>query len=88
MKPERVHPGRGPSGGPELLRAERDYLDVVEGIVAAARPAGEPTPEVIIPLRAQVEARYPGYDYGVFLRSGLPAVWRALAGGPPEAPAP
>jgi len=79
LSPRAVHPGRGASGGPELLAAEREYLDVVEARVAAARPEGEPTRPEIMKIRADIEARYPGYGYGVFLRVGLPAVWKTVA---------
>lgn len=75
MAPRHVHPGRGPSGGVELLREERAYIDSVVEIVRA-------NPDAEIPaLAAQIEERYPGYGYPVFLRVGLPAVRRYVSGG-------
>ncbi|TNF28440.1 MAG: hydrolase [Deltaproteobacteria bacterium] len=79
LGPRIVHPGRGESGGPELIDAERAYLDFVEARVAAAQPHGEPTKAQLMAIRAELEARYPSYDYRVFLRVGLPAVWRTVA---------
>lgn len=69
MRPSRVHPGRGPSGGPELLDAQRAYLARVVEIVRAADPGDD-----VDAIRARVESEYPSYGYSVFLRVGLPAV--------------
>ncbi|MCA9605943.1 MAG: hydrolase, partial [Myxococcales bacterium] len=79
LQPSRVHPGRGASGGPELVERQRAYLDRVESIVAAAG-AHEPTPTLVERLRTEIEAAYPGLGHAVFLRIGLPAVIRATAG--------
>ncbi len=75
MRPRWVHPGRGPSGGVELLQRQRDYFDAVEAILRAR-------PELsIAELRSRVEASYPEHGHPVFLRVGLPAVRRAVRGG-------
>jgi glyoxylase-like metal-dependent hydrolase (beta-lactamase superfamily II) len=70
LEPEFVHPGRGPSGGPELLARQRRYLlDVIE-LTKAAQGVAE--------VQTQLLERYPGYGYAVFLRLGLPAVYERL----------
>ncbi len=76
LGPTVVHPGRGPSGGPELLRDERRYLEEVVALIAAEGPVGEPNPAALARVQEQLEARYPGYGFPVFLRLGLPAEWR------------
>lgn len=80
MKPRRVHPGRGPSGGPELLTTQRTYLERVIALVAAEKPAGEPDAAALARVRTQLEQAYPGYRFPVFLEIGLPAEWRRQAG--------
>ncbi len=75
-----VHVGRGPSGGPELLAAQSSYLRFVWQTVRAERPTGPSTPEVLARLRATIEAQYPGYGYGNFVKIGLPAVWERASG--------
>lgn len=81
LRPRRVHPGRGPSGGPELLDAEREYLGRVRTLVREARPT-LPVPEgAIDAIRARVVEAYPSYGYDVFLRVGLPAVYEREAQG-------
>lgn len=83
--PKWVHPGRGPSGGPELLMAQKAYLADVKARVAALAPAGEPDAAKLKAAREALIAAYPGYGYPFFLGLGLPAVWRNLT---PVAPAP
>lgn len=72
LAPRRVHPGRGLSGGPELLTAERAYLDDVIEAVAAARQAGRGTRQA----KATILAKHPSLRFPVFLELGLPAEWR------------
>ncbi|UJR82454.1 MBL fold metallo-hydrolase [Sandaracinus amylolyticus] len=79
MRPRWVHPGRGESGGTERVAAQRVYLERVRAMTREASPA-LPAPEgAIDALRARIEAEHPGYGYPVFLRVGLPAVWRTVA---------
>lgn len=85
MKPRWVHPGRGPSGGPELLARQRSYLEEVIALVAAERPSGEPDEAALKRVRGQIEQRYPGHRFPVFLEIGLPAEWRRQAAA--QAPA-
>jgi glyoxylase-like metal-dependent hydrolase (beta-lactamase superfamily II) len=75
MKPEWVHPGRGPSGGVELLARQRAYLKAVQEIVAAEKPQRKDDAEGIQRAKAKVKERFPGLDYEVFLDIGLPAEW-------------
>lgn len=85
MSPSFVHPGRGRSGGPELLAAQREYLQAVSDLVAAEKPAMPVDPRGLARVRAELERRYPGHRFRVFLEIGLPAEWRrqaaASAGG-------
>ncbi len=77
MSPRFVHPGRGLSGGPELVVQERAYLDFVVAQVKAEPDLKVPMPDdALARLKAAVGAKYPGWDNAHFLRFGLPAVWR------------
>lgn len=80
LRPRFVHPGRGPSGGPELLTRQRDYLAEVIALVAAEKPSGPPDRAALARVRAALERRHPGYRFPVFLEIGLPAEWRRQAG--------
>mgnify|MGYP000337762007 CR=1 FL=1 len=86
MKPRFVHPGRGPSGGPELLTNQKKYLEEVIALVAAEKPAGEPNKAALGRVKAQLEQRYPKHRFAVFLELGLPAEWRRQAAQAPAAP--
>lgn len=79
LAPRYVHPGRGPSGGPELIARERAYLERLMEIVAASKPTLPIVKGTIMKLRKQVEAAFPGYLYTVFLRTGLPAEYARQA---------
>lgn len=68
MHPDYVHPGRGPSGGPELLEFEKTYLKSVEAIVDQA--------ESVESAKTTIVQRWP-LAYDVFLDVGLGAVWKA-----------
>jgi len=86
MKPRFVHPGRGPSGGPELLTNQRKYLEEVITLMAAEKPAGEPDEAALGRVKAQLEQRYPRHRFAVFLAIGLPAEWRRQAAQTAAAP--
>jgi len=82
---EHVHPGRGASGGPELLTAQAEYLRRVRALVSAEHTAlneGEHEPtqdeidEALARIQSALEREHPEYDYAVFLEIGLPAEWR------------
>lgn len=78
LSPKFVHPGRGASGGPELLDAQEKYLrDVVE-IVKSEHPTKADDEEGIARAIAKIEAKYPDYEWKVFLQLGIPAVWNRM----------
>jgi glyoxylase-like metal-dependent hydrolase (beta-lactamase superfamily II) len=74
----RVHPGRGPSGGPERITAERAYLERVLELVRARAPSMPAPAGAIDAIRAELVDTFPTYRYDVFLR-GLSAVWARQA---------
>lgn len=78
--PKYVHPGRGASGGAELLAQQRRYLEKVKALVKAEPVLELPMPDAALKrLRAAIEADYPGWGNAHFLRFGLPAIWRREA---------
>lgn len=84
MRPRYVHPGRGPSGGADLLDAEARYLQLAQRLVREAGPRLPPDQAAIDAIIARIEREYPGYGFAVFLRLGIAAEWRrqALVGVP------
>jgi len=78
-----VHPGRGASGGVELLTAQREYLEAVAAAVAAEHPALPVDPAGLKRVTEHLVARYPDHRFAVFLKIGLPAEWRRQASQPP-----
>jgi glyoxylase-like metal-dependent hydrolase (beta-lactamase superfamily II) len=79
LAPAIVHPGRGKSGGPELLTAERAYLQKVIAVVAEERPTW-PIPDAGLErAKAKILAAYPDHGFPVFLDIGLPAEWERQA---------
>lgn len=79
MRPRLVHPGRGASGGPELLTRQRAYLEEVIALVAAEQPSGPPQEAALARVRATLEQRHPTFRFPVFLAIGLPAEWERQA---------
>jgi len=79
LTPSRVHPGRGPSGGPDLLDKQIAYLTDVMVLVGEERPGREDDEEGIERAKKRVLGKYPQLDYGVFLDIGLPAEWNRQA---------
>ena len=75
MSPTRVHPGRGASGGPELLGTQRRYLQRVLDLVDEAKPTMPPPAGAIEGIKARLVSEHPDLGYDVFLR-GLGAVWK------------
>lgn len=80
-----VHPGRGASDGPELLKAQTEYLKRVRSLVStehAALHEGEHEPtqheidEALSRVQSTLKQEYPKYNYAVFLNIGLPAEWQ------------
>jgi len=76
-----VHPGRGASGGPELLDRQHEYLRTMTDIVTQAEPRLPIADGVIAGIDAQVRSRFPDLDHAVFLRVGLPAEYARVARG-------
>jgi glyoxylase-like metal-dependent hydrolase (beta-lactamase superfamily II) len=79
LKPRFVHPGRGPSGGPELLDQEEAYLRKFIETVAAESPAMPAPPEAIERVKTRMKEAYPNHGFAVFLNLGVPAEWRRQA---------
>ncbi len=79
MRPRFVHPGRGPSGGPDLLDAEERYLRLAQRLVREASPALPVNDAAVESIIARIEREHPGYGFAVFLRLGIPAEWRRQA---------
>ena len=81
LRPRFVHPGRGATGGPELLDRQERYLRDVVDLVARERPALPARDGAIARVKAGLVELYPDYGFDVFLDLGLPAVWARQAGG-------
>ncbi|MGZ3452702.1 MAG: MBL fold metallo-hydrolase [Polyangiales bacterium] len=69
-QPKYVHPGRGASGGANLLVAQDAYLSEVIEITAHEASADA--------AKAKILERFPGLDFPVFLEIGIPATHAAL----------
>lgn len=79
LGPVVVHPGRGKTGGPELVANEREYLNKVTKIVSDESPS-MPIDEVRLErAKANIRSAYPDYGFPVFLEIGLPAEWERQA---------
>jgi glyoxylase-like metal-dependent hydrolase (beta-lactamase superfamily II) len=94
LRPTHVHPGRGGSGGPQLLVAQAEYLRRVQTLVSsehAALTEGGRTPseaeveQALARVRAAIEREHPQHGFAVFLKIGLPAEWRRVAAATPSA---
>jgi glyoxylase-like metal-dependent hydrolase (beta-lactamase superfamily II) len=86
LRPKFVHPGRGRSGGVELLAAQRKYLLTAKEAVLSERPARLDDEAGIARAKAKILAAYPDYDFSVFLDIGLPAVWNRYVNAPVRSP--
>lgn len=84
LKPRWVHPGRGPTGGPELLAGQAHYLKTVAALVAEAKPTDPPDAAAMERTKAKIRETFPGLAFPVFLEIGLPAEWRRQATAPPH----
>ncbi len=81
LSPRFIHPGRGRSGGPELLGAQEKYLQEVISVVAEEKPSLPPDEAAMERAKSRIRAAYPGHDYAVFLDIGMPAEWARQARG-------
>jgi len=82
LKPDFIHPGRGPSGDDRLLDRQEDYLrTVLAEITAERRKPGSagPTDQAVERVKQRLLKKYVGYSYVLFLDFGIPAVWRQQA---------
>lgn len=71
MKPRFVHPGRGASGGVELVEWEKTYLQRVLDEVAQEKPTLPLAPGAAERVEARMLKAYPNLDYEIFLSGGL-----------------
>lgn len=88
LGPRFVHPGRGATGGLELLERQERYLRDVVGVVVRERPTLPAPAGAIDRVKGRVLELYPHYGFEVFLDIGLPAVWarQAKTSGPAARP--
>ena len=61
-RPAIVVPGHGDIGGPEILRAVRDYMRDLDARVAAERKAGKEADAIVAALGPKVRAEHPDWD--------------------------
>ena len=83
LEPVGVHPGRGSSGGRELLARQRAYLDKVIAYVGAENPRSDASDDdraaAVEKVAQRLEREFPDYPFLRFVEIGLPAVWDRLA---------
>jgi glyoxylase-like metal-dependent hydrolase (beta-lactamase superfamily II) len=60
--PSIVVPGHGSTGGPEILRAVRDYLIDLGRRVEAERKAGKDADKIVAELAPKIRAEHPDWD--------------------------
>ncbi|TKD05069.1 MBL fold metallo-hydrolase [Polyangium fumosum] len=77
--PRFVHPGRGKTGGADLLAWETGYLRRLLDEVAKENPTMPPPAGAIDRVKERMRKAYPGLDYDVFLDVGLEEVWQKQA---------
>jgi glyoxylase-like metal-dependent hydrolase (beta-lactamase superfamily II) len=86
LAPRYVHPGRGPSGGADLLGTQRAYLEKVIALVREEDPrpgiAGADKEAAIARIQERLLAAYPDYPMRRFAENGLSRVWDRLAAQP------
>jgi glyoxylase-like metal-dependent hydrolase (beta-lactamase superfamily II) len=79
MQPKHVHPGRGKSGGVELLDAQSQYLKRVTDWVVAEKPRGRLGFWTKSKIQSKIFSTYPEYHFTLFVSDALPEVWRVYA---------
>ena len=91
LAPEYVHPGRGPSGGAELLGMQKAYLEKVIALIREENPrpdtAEADKKAALARVQERLLAAYPDHPMPRFAENGLPRVWDRLAARPAPAPA-
>jgi Metallo-beta-lactamase superfamily len=79
MRAATVYPGRGQVGGAGLIQGQADYLKQVRQWVQAEFVPGEKSELSWLTkqrLQRKIESTYPQLGYPIFMRDGLPAVWK------------
>jgi Metallo-beta-lactamase superfamily len=79
MRAATVYPGRGQVGGAGLIQGQADYLKQVRQWVHAEFVPGEKSELSWLTkqrLQRKIESTYPQLGYPIFMRDGLPAVWK------------
>jgi glyoxylase-like metal-dependent hydrolase (beta-lactamase superfamily II) len=88
LRPKWIHPGRGLTGGPELLDAQTQYLQAVVEEVTAERHQAHPSSDPVAAVTEKVTQRFPQYRYPVFLPALVSAEWARQAPRPPVTASP
>ena len=78
LKPARIYLGRGEAAGPELIAANRTYLQTVRRLVLAEKPSGELGFFKRRGLKSTITDAFPGYEWDAFVWEALPDIWRKL----------
>lgn len=84
LEPDYVHPGRGVTGGDELLEKQELYLKQVRTLVKKEKPrlpVNEKRAEAVVEKLQQL---YPGYGFVHFIRIGIPEVMAEYAKTKPK----
>jgi hypothetical protein len=76
MNPTTIYPGRGQIGGFELIQAQAAYLTQVRQWVREAIKPGDLGWIIKQLLQRKIENAYPALGYAIFMRDGLPALWK------------
>ncbi|WP_163988231.1 MBL fold metallo-hydrolase [Pyxidicoccus caerfyrddinensis] len=79
LHPKFIHPGHGPTGGPELIDQQREYLRAVVDAVTAEHPRGAYTQEAFARITDKVNRRFPHREFPHFLPMFLGAEWARQA---------
>lgn len=79
LRPRWIHPGRGPSGGPELLEQQTEYLRTVKAAVAEVREPGVSQHDALARATEWVNRRYPQHQQPQFLTRLLRAEYTRQA---------
>ncbi len=74
LEPDYVHPGRGVSGGAELLDRQELYLKTVQRLVKNAKPRLPPNEKKAEAIVEKLQELYPGYGFVHFIHIGIPEV--------------
>jgi glyoxylase-like metal-dependent hydrolase (beta-lactamase superfamily II) len=79
LEADKIYPGRGAVGGPELIANQETYLASVRSWVRTEKQnnsAKELGFFTKLKLQSKIEDAYPQLGYKLFMRDGLAAVWK------------